>query len=105
MTPTSICMCTVEYGDKMVISSVSVPMRSLRCLLPLQELIQGKQVSLTSVAFKLLTLPWNSEQVSFCPLKAEAHFPTGLGLLQCKPSQCSKSDVLRASLPGAGPPG
>ena len=67
---------------KMATSSVSVAVRSLGCLLPLQEVVQGKQVSLTLVPFKLLTLRWNSEQVSFCPLRTEAQFPTGHGLLQ-----------------------
>ena len=59
---------------------VYVPRVSSSCLLPLQEVLQGQQVRLIQVPFKLLLLPLVPEQVRFCMnrLRVESLFPTAV---------------------------
>ena len=70
----------VEQVPKMSAASVYVPRVSCSFLLPLQEILQDQQVSLTQAPFKLLLLPWVLECVRFCvhPLRVESLFPTAL---------------------------
>lgn len=75
---------------KIAACSVSVSMGSPSCLLPLQEALQSQQVGLKPLSFKVLVLRWNSEQVSFCLLRREAH-----PVLQLS-QKCSKPGVLGA---------
>ena len=90
----------------MAVTSVYDPRLSATGLLPLWETHQNQQVSLTQASLKLLFLPWVSEFVRFCvSFKDWVFFLQPSSSPQSNPYWPSKSNVLGACLPGAGPLG
>ena len=67
---------------KLFTASVYIPRGTSSCLLPLQEVLQGQQVSLTQGLINVLLLPCISEHVRFhvCPLSVGSPCPKVLWL-------------------------